>query len=501
MKSIRNRSFLISTCVIIAAGAKAQYTTPNTGTAYTLDDLVTLSEGVFTAPTETSFLQIDDFTLAENDTLLIDSDLTWLIADSALVTIEGTFTSEPPTEAVITAAVEDLHYKGIRLEESSHVHLQRTSLTYGGGIKAMSTDLIIEHCLISNHAPKAATGGALDLSRGKIIIDNVEFRNNERAAISSGANISVAPQITNCTFHHNGTSNSNRPQINLGPSGEDTTLIRNNVVIGNRDHTKVGGIAFSSLLGVEGHVVIDSNEVVDNRYGITVTGGNVTSVVAYNIITDNDTEGNPALGGSGINLNGNATNVSMVTGNEISGHLWGITLQNAVTTNLGDTAAATFNPGLNAFANNGNSGVIYALYNNTANTVPAMNNCWDFEQPMTDSIQVADVIVDVADDASLGEVLFMPFWDCDAIGTSIDGPTGPNNPLLIHPNPSAGPLSITSTVPVVSYAIHNPNGQLVRSINQPNTDRWTIDGLGAGLYLLRAITADGVVHTERFVIN
>ena len=44
--------------------------------------------------------------------------------------------------------------------------------------------------------------------------------------------------------------------------------------------------------------------------------------------------------------------------------------------NLGDTAAATYNPGNNTFENNGNGGNTIAFYNNTPNAVSAMNNCW-----------------------------------------------------------------------------------------------------------------------------
>src|SRR5690606_23933618 len=137
-------------------------------------------------------------------------------------------------------------------------------------------------------------------------------------------------------------------------------------------------------------------------YGITVTGSNVRALITNNIITDNNTQGNPNLGGSGINLNGGVTNVSIVSGNRITGHLWGITLQNAVMTNLGDTAAASFNPGGNSFAGNGNGGVVYALYNNTPNAVPAMNNCWDYVNPMTDPDSIATVIVDASDINTLG---------------------------------------------------------------------------------------------------
>ncbi|MEO7082410.1 MAG: T9SS type A sorting domain-containing protein [Flavobacteriales bacterium] len=490
MNPLLHRSGLLSLILLLSFGAHAQYTTPNTGQSYGLAELVGISGGVFTATSATSYLQLADFTLAATDTLLITEDGTWTVADSASINIAGAFITAPVDRLYITNAIAGQHHQGMRFEESSSVHLQRTSILEGGGIKCLTENLILSHSTVSGQVNNATTGAALELFRGKAIIDHVEFLNNERSAISSGANIGTAPQITYCTFMYNGFANQNRPQINLGPSGTDTTRILNNVVLGDPANTMAGGIAFSSLLGVEGHVVIDSNEVTDNRYGIAVTGSNITALITNNILTDNNTQGNPNLGGSGINLNGGATNVSMVSGNRITGNLWGVTLQNAVTTNFGDTAVATFNPGGNSFSGNGNNGVIYALYNNTPNAVPAMNNCWDYVTPMTDSVAVAAVIFDAADDNSLGPVYFMPFSTCD-ITTGLDRAEIAEDPLTVYPNPSRGEVTIRSERPLERYALYNAKGQLVRS-GQWQPDRTVVlNDLGTGLYLLRAVGHGG----------
>src|SRR5690606_40483750 len=55
------------------------------------------------------------------------------------------------------------------------------------------------------------------------------------------ANIAVAPVIENCVFQNNGTSIVNKPQINLGPSGADTTFIRNNIIEGGAENVESGG--------------------------------------------------------------------------------------------------------------------------------------------------------------------------------------------------------------------------------------------------------------------
>lgn len=497
--SLRNPLF-IALSLLLTHGIRAQYTTPNTGLSYTLFDLVAISGGVITATSNTSYLQNADFTLAATDTLQIDSNLVWTVDAAASISIAGTFIATPPVQAFITGASPTLHHQGIRFEQTSSVDLQRVSITDGGGIKCLTANLNLSHCTISNQVSNATTGAALELSDGKVFIDHVEFQGNERAAISSAANGSAAPQITHCSFLNNGFENTNRPQINLGPSGADTTLIRNNTVIGDPANIMAGGIAFSSLLGNPGHAIIDSNLVQDNRYGIAVIGSNITSSITNNTVTDNNTQGNPAMGGSGINLNGGATNVSVVSGNQISGNLWGITLQGTITTNLGDTAAATFNPGGNSFSNNGNGGVIYALYNNTPNPVPAMNNCWDFVNPITDPDSIAAVISDVADDASLGEVTYVPFSDC-GITTGIEGHVSAESPLNIFPNPSNGQVNIFSKLPIDRYALYNTNGQLVRSVGSPMQGQWQLGDLDAGLYLLKATTATGSEYTQRIVVE
>jgi len=490
---------LLLTGLLLASAAQAQYTTPNTGIAYTLTDLVAISGGVFTTTSGTSFLQHADFMLSEADTLFVDEDVTWAVADSATIGIAGCFVAFPPNQLNIVPAVAGMHHQGMRFEESASVYMVRTSIVEGGGIKCLTEDLVLSHCVVSGQVNNATSGAALELSRGKAIIDHVDFVANERAAISSASNAQAAPRITDCNFIGNSYSNTNRPQINLGPSGTDTTFIRRNTVIGDPAFTLAGGIAFSSLLGGEGHVVIDSNLVVDNRYGITVGGGNITSVISNNIITDNNTQGNPMQGGSGINLNGVSSNISMVSGNQLSGNLWGVTLQGAVMTNFGDTALATFNPGNNSFANNGNGGEIYALFNNTPNPVPAMNNCWDFLVPMTDSTEVAQVISDVADDASLGEVFFMPFSACD-FTTEVEHTEAAATPLLIYPNPAHGPVTIESARPLERYALFNASGQLVRSGAWPAGRPLVLDQLDAGLYLLK-VQGQGTEHGQRIVVQ
>ena len=58
------------------------------------------------------------------------------------------------------------------------------------------------------------------------------------------------------------------------------------------------------------------------------------------------------------------------------------------------------NPGGNIFADNGNNGEIYALYNNSSFPIMALHNCW-IEGQLSTTDDVEDVIF---------TLLMMPPW-------------------------------------------------------------------------------------------
>jgi hypothetical protein len=128
-----------------------------------------------------------------------------------------------------------------------------------------------------------------------------------------------------------------------------------------------------------------------------------------------------------------------------------------------------------------------------------MNNCWDFEVPMTDSASVAAVIFDSADDASLGEVSFMPFSPC-GLTTGIDQAKASADPLTVYPNPAHGQVTIRSGHPLERYALYNAGGQLVRAGQWPTDRPLVINGLNTGLYLLKA-HGQGAAYGKKIVVE
>jgi hypothetical protein len=444
---------------LVPLGLLAQYTTPGASLDLSFDDLVELSSGTVLADGDEYHITAN-LTIAATDNLITEGLLTVKLDPGVLITVFGGLLLNVEDGSVFTVSQSGNNYTGFRFEDGSVANLQNTIFEYGSGIRVFDCEFLMNNCEVRYQEIANSTGGALGLSTGKPIITNTQFTNNVRSAINSAANAQVAPLIENCYFFNNVTENSNRPQINLGPSGAaDTTIIRGNTLAGNPDNIMVGGIAFTSLLGTQSHGIIENNYIHDNRYGITATGNNLYTLIAHNNIINNNTQNEPMLGGSGINIYSTAANLSTITGNYIAGNLWGITLQENAMANIGDTSAVNFNLGANIFDNNGNEGEIYALYNNTSNPVNAMNNCWMIEVMTTPEL-AESVIFHFNDDPLLGLVQYLPQNTCITVGleeeiTEVS--------VVAYPNPFSNELMIQSPEVFDRIQVFNTLGQVMVS--------------------------------------
>ncbi len=470
------RLFLPIFILLFSAQVFGQFTTPGTGVRWTLDSIATYSPETMTVA-GSDYQLLQGLTIAENDSLVLDQSLTLAIGEGIEVAVRGFFSSNADA-ITITSIDSEKPYKGFWFYDTSEGYFNNTLIEYGGGIRVITPLFTMENCEVSNNNNDkgSATGGAVVFSNGSPVIKNSVFRNNVHPALSSGANTSVALQLSDSYFEGNNQKNNNRPQINMGPSGTaDSTRIIGNVVIGDRSLTVVGGISVSSLVGVENRFIIKNNLISDNRYGITTTG-NSTGYIIGNIIENNDTETNPLVGGSGISLY--STNMVIITGNQISNNLWGVTLIDKTVANLGSDDPDDFNPGGNIFSNNGNGGQIYALYNNTANPVKALRNCWIEGQEST-AEEVESVIFHKVDDESLGEVFYDPF-DCGITNANHDMAL---IKLNIYPNPSAGLVHVQA-VEAGKIRIYDMRGN---NLVSKKTDGQAVVEfrLDPGMYLVR----------------
>ena len=427
--------FTLLGVLLFALSLQAQFTSPNTGVRWTLDSIAAHSPSTVTI-SDSTYSLLEELNFEENDSLIIDKNIRLEIAAGIEVKIKGYFYCSGDSIA-ITAIDKENPYKGFWFYETATVYFNHTTIEYGGGLKVITPNFLMEQCEMSNNTLDrgSSTGGAISFSKGSPIVRSSTFKNNLHPALSSAANASAAVQVFDCYFEGNNQKNNNRPQINLGPSGEaDSTRIIGNFVIGDPNLTMVGGISVSSLVGVTNQFVIRSNDIIGNRYGIT-NAGNSTGKIERNNILHNNTETNPLVGGSGISLYG--TNMVMITENNIANNLWGITLIQNALANLGSDDAEDFNPGLNLFSNNGNGGITYALYNNTPNLVKALHNCWITGKYSTTE-EVEDVIYHFQDDTTLGKVIYQPF-ECGQI-VSISRIN--ENQFDIFPNPARSSFSI-----------------------------------------------------------
>ncbi len=471
--------------------SNAQYTTPGTGVIWTFDSLVVHSNGTVISNSDNNF-QIDNaLTIAETDFITGIGVESILIESSVLVTISGSLIIDNSDTTLISVAAADAYYSGFRFESSSAGLFRKVNFEYGGGFKVLTSTFTIDSCIIREFNNISTTGAAIEVSTGQPIISNSLFINNISAGISSAANASVAPIISNNLFQGNNTSNSNRPQINMGPSGSaGTTIITENTIMGNPDHDQVGGIAFSSLFGTESTVLIENNHVEDNRYGIAVIGNGITATVRGNTCINNNTQDDPLLGGSGLNFNASAsTSSAIVANNTITGNHWGITIQGVFGINMGDGSIES--PGHNSFDENGNSDELFALYNNSPNPVSALDNCWISSQSYT-LAEAEDVIFHQVDDISLGLVSFDPMWNCN-LWLAIEE-THLENELLLYPNPTTTDVTIEFSGSIDLLKVYSLSGKLIYTQNYKleSPISLTTSSLTPGVYFVELSGDDGV---------
>lgn len=468
-------SFLAT--ILISFVASAQYVSPGTGVVLTLDDIVTASPTTVTVD-EGEYTIHEDITISATDTLNIEEDFVIAMAEDVLITIAGTFNLDGGEEGALFTAVDiEAPFKGFRFEQGSTISLRNATFEYGGGLRVLTENFLVEWCVFMDIVGGGATTSAvIQLSRGVPIIQHNLIGHNYIPAIGSGANVPVSPFIFDNMILDNNLDNTNRPQINLGVSLADTpTIIRDNLIIGNIDAPMAGGIALANLVGGNLNGEISGNIVAENRYGITVIGKADDVRIFDNIIEANNTQNQPMQGGSGISISsGSSGNPVQIYGNEFRENLWGITVIDAKV-NLGD---GDQNPGNNIFADNGNNGEIVALYNNSSFEIQAKNNCW-IEGAESTYDEVEAVIVHAADDPTLGEVFFDPFL-CGVLGVEDFAVES----FSFYPNPSTDAIYFNNK-DFESVAIYDLGGRLISETQIISGENKLQLNLAQGVYVLK----------------
>lgn len=470
----------------------AQFTSPGTGISYNLASL-SLAAPTALVNNGTDYQMAANITISLGDTLLMDENTTLKINGGIQLTIGGVYNTTA-TNLLITATDPLVIFKGIRFEETASATFKNTILEYGGGIQVLTATFLMDNCTVRNFKSGLVTGASVNFSRGNPIVKNSRFLNNDLPAVASGANQSVALEFTNNYLQGNTKANSNRPQINMGPSGTGTTKVLNNTILGDRTLTRVGGISVSSLLGVTNNVEIDGNTVTDNRYGITVAGNASSGVISNNILTNNNSENLPNSGGSGISISGSgAVGAGIkIEKNQIRGHLWGITVITTASVDLGGGSLGS--AGQNIFKNNGNGGNTFALFNNTPNSISAKNNCWR-EDELSDDAMVENVISHKTDDVALGLVNYKPYLCAISLGT--------DNTLIskiqVYPNPSNGIFNLVSEK-AGTAVISDASGRVIYSGNILKGTNMITLRVKSGVYFLTQ-ESNGKKYSIKLIIK
>ncbi|NNC82793.1 MAG: T9SS type A sorting domain-containing protein [Flavobacteriales bacterium] len=487
MKHTRLLSFssLLILAFLLPLAHWAQYQTPNTGVNWDMGDLVAASGGTVTGNATGGYLIHDDLILSETDTLNIAGGVLIAVNNAeALMEIYGTlYLGEEGSSTTIFPFSSIETYEGWRFESTSTVLIESVDFEGGGGLKVLTENFTIRYSGVNEQQHIATNNAALEFFGGSPVVFFCDFQDNQGSAISTPSNIPCSPLITSCVFVNNNTENTNRPQINLGPSLPDVPTILNNVIVSSDGlYDQVGGIACASLFGDPSSYIVQNSQINMNRYGLAFIGGNIDATVYTSAFTDNDIQGDPLLGGSGINLNGTASSSALLYDNYFAGNLWGITVQNDFQLDLGNPDITADSPGNNTFSENGNGGVTYALYNNTPSPIPAVNNCW-IEGQISLYEEIEEVIYHELDDASLGFVDYS-FAQC-AVGVGLEENTA--QAMTVYPSPASSEIRVIlpPAFQMGDIEIIDLNGRSIKTVQNVRSEMAIdVSDLEPGTYLI-----------------
>lgn len=471
----------LMTCGIISA---ADYATSGDGTTYTFESLSKIADSGVTKD-GTTYVVANSVTISVNDYFQIESGITVKMSNGVQLRIDGSANFEA-TERVLFTRDSELNLpKGVYIMDDINVtKVKNIDFEYCGLRAFGEQGLIVDNCTFRYCNGKLSSSGALSFGKDGTCytITNCTFESNECPGVGGAGNLRSGCIIENCTFIDNNTKNSNKPQINISVGGDNEVIIKGCTLTGAQ-RTKVGAIAISNMYALEGanKVTIENNDIRGHRYGITTYGHQQVTIKGNNII-DNCYETNAANGGSGISIyDTSGMQTVVITNNHIEKNLWGITVIGGKEVNVGkteDPTAADYNPGGNVFNENGNGGNLYDIYNNTTLTIYAQGNKWGVDEQTADKIET--VIYHKNDNASLGEVIYMPAMEEGSVSDIVT-----DNENIQFAN---GEIKVQSAETVIIYTL---SGQMVQEFNDVKGSV-DISSLSKGLYIAYVKTATGV---------
>ena len=473
-------------CLLSVAGFACinatRYATPNTKGKYSFEKLSTIEGSGVSKSGNVYTIATDTLEISQADTLVMDNNSVVKLGNKAVILIYGHGDLTPVDTATITRASEDAKPFGVCVRgdfgsaEIKNISFEYSSLRYMSSYKPLN---ISHSAFIKAFSSSFSNSGVISFitASGGHKINDCRFIENDVCALGGGANYPTGMSVRNCYFYDNNIANSNKPQINITVGGDNPIEIVGNTVIGNK-RTKVGGIGVSNMLNLGGahKVLIEDNYVTLCRYGFTAIGVMDVRII-NNKFVDNKYDTNPMNGGSGVSLyDSTKKQKSYIEGNLIEGNFWGITVIGTDNVNAGkidDKSATDYNPGNNVFKDNGNSDssgnfVLYDLYNNTTSNTYAQGNTWNVATQ--DAASIETVIFHKVDNASLGEVYYMP-------GAGVETVNADN--AVKYAN---GVVSVSNEVEIMVY---DASGKIVKASNGKVVEL-NVSALANGFYIVKA---------------
>jgi hypothetical protein len=508
MATMKNNLIIIVFLIaIIVSPLKADYTTPGANKAWNLDSLVANSSGAVTLTSGIYYFNTN-ININQTDTLKILTNAIVKVDSAKLFTIYGTLIINPPDSVKFTAIDTNKKFVGIRLDSLSDSSLmKRLIFEYANSIYFFNSNALLDSSIIryNSYWTSSLRSGAIYMYSSNPTISNCKIFGSYRSAIGSGANIASSPQILNNLIYGNNISNGNYPQINMGAAGTQTLIIRGNQIL--RASTNSGAIAFLPVGSIP-NLIIENNIIKNNRFGIALLAGGINAYINNNTIDSNNTQGSPALGGSGLNFAGNWSSSSViVTRNTIRWNLWGVTIQNTAKPNIGNVFNTdTADNGNNNIYYNSNSGKYYDLYNNTPDTIKAENNYWGTN--ILDSIEAH--IFHKADSSALGFVDYIPFVSPTGMTINPEVKIDYYEYLNVYPNPFNPDVLLRFNLKNPGYVrikvfdiagreiSQIAGGLLNAGIHERN---WNSKGLSSGVYIIRLETPDNILAKRVAIIK
>lgn len=392
--------------------ASAQFITAGDGSTYTIQTLSYMEDtGIMCFEREEGqppvYLLSKSITIGDGDRFVMDDGVVVQFDNDVVLTIKGEADFALTNGSTFDSAFDcDMLGAAIVIKSPAATTFKNCHFSYVGLEMMGEGGASVRDCSFEYHDGSTAAALYFVTAGAESLVEDCYFECCAKAAIGSASNASQPLTIRNCTFVRNSAANGNVPQINI--TAANPLTIEDCTVTGNPDNNMVGGIGISNFMSYDANILISGCTVEDNRYGIGLVGPAEKIFIENCTLRNNKYETNPMNGGSGVSLYDPYLQThAYLAGNHIEGNLWGVTVIGCQNVSLGNVVMnSLYDRGGNVFQDNGNGGVPYDLYNNSANTVYAQNNTWSVSQQTEEMIET--VIYHKHDDPSLGEVIYWP---------------------------------------------------------------------------------------------